>query len=861
LEPYVYGGAVSFWRSRQRLLLFAGFLILILLLWRPGADRLRSRLEHVLGSALGHKVEIGNVSLQILPQPGFHLSNFSVHDDPQFSAEPILHADEVSATLHPSSLWRWRIEIATLSFKDASLNLVRRSDGRWNIEPLLERAAHIPAAPTGNTRSESRPRVPYIEVTNGRVNLKLGSEKTPYALMEADLALWLASNDEWGMRLKGQPVRTDMRLSDTGTLRASGTWRRADDLRKTTIRLNASYEGAQLGQLTKLIDGADKGLRGTVTVSANITGSAEDLRIQSGASVDNFRRYDIVAGRSLRLAADCAARYTSISSQFSEIVCTSPAENGSLQLLGNIALTSPPTYALNVNAAKFPTQQLTDVIRQLKKGLPEDFSTTGLINAELSFRKNAAGSAAWSGSGEINSFTIRSSTLQTRDDEDTLTLRRVPFRAISIARDSKTLKTRNGVAHTPGLLPTDFLPSGNIVEVGPFPVDLTSEEQGNFHAWFSGTGYGVSFSGEGPVQRLLQIGRTAGTTVIHPAIEGDAKFDWQARGDWSGFAAPQTSEIIQLRNGRAEFAGLNAPIEITATDIILTPGTIRLDKLSATAGGIHWTGSIVRPRVCAQPVDCLVTIDLHADEISTSKLNLLLNPNVHKQPWYRVLTGGGQQSDSVLGKLSVQGILRADRLVTGDLRTEAISTELKLQDGHLHLANLRGSVLGGRHSGDWQADFTKTTPEYKVSGKFENISLPQLSKLMHSNWVTGTAKASYEVNLSGWGSLELLSSSRGTLAFEAFDGTLVHFGPATSALRFQHLQGKLAEGKTLVVLSQGKLRNAQGIYSISGVTSFGYRVDFKFLRNDNHGFSVTGALDQPRVETITAKSPPPKDNE
>ena len=76
---------MSFWHSRRAFWGFAALLVLVFVLWRPGADRFRSRLEQSLSSSLGHKVEIGNVSLQILPRPGFNLSQFSVRDDPQFS--------------------------------------------------------------------------------------------------------------------------------------------------------------------------------------------------------------------------------------------------------------------------------------------------------------------------------------------------------------------------------------------------------------------------------------------------------------------------------------------------------------------------------------------------------------------------------------------------------------------------------------------------------------------------------------------------------------------------------------------------------------------------------------------------------
>ena len=841
---------MSFWRSRRTLWACAAALVLIFLLWRPGADRFRSRLEQSLGSALGHKVEIGSVSLRILPRPGFNLSQFSVRDDPQFSPEPILRADEVSATLHPSSLWRWRIEIATLSFKDASLNLVRRSDGRWNLEPLLERAAHAPAAPTGNSSAEMHRRFPYIEVSNGRVNLKLGAEKTAYALTNAELALWLESNDEWDLRLRGQPVRTDMRLSDTGTLRANATWHGAEDLRKTSLRLTATYEGAQLGQLTKLVYGADRGWRGTVTASANLTGSAEDLQIQSEVSADSFRRYDIVAGPALRLSATCSGRYNSWPRQLSGILCSTPAQDGSLLLRGKIALERPPAYDLNLNAAKFPAERLAEVFREVKNGLPGDFSATGTVDADISFLADGAGGVTWSGSGKTDHLVLRTSALQAKNGDATLALGTVPFRAISAPSKLSRGRVRGKLIDP--LHDTNFPAPGNALEVGPISVDLAEEQRASFHAWFSPASYRATFAGEAPIQRLLQIGRAAGVTAIHPALEGDAAFDWQARGAWGGFSPPQTTGTIHLRNVRAEFPGLNAPVEIASSDVRLTPDTFKLEKLSATAGGVHWTGSMARPRICPGPATCATLVDLHADEILIDKLNLLLNPNIHKQPWYRILTGSTQQTGSALRSLHVQGTLQVDRLVAGDLNAESVATKVTLEDGRLHLAELRASVLGGRHTGDWQADFTKETPSYTFTGALENVSLLQLSKLMHSNWITGTTRGTYELNFAGWSAVDLESSARGTFTVDAQDGAFPRFGLSASPLKFQHVRGTLTTGKALVVITQGKLENAQGIYDMSGVASFGHKLDLKFQRRGGHGFVVTGALEEPHVASITA---------
>jgi len=176
--------------------------------------------------ALQRQVEIGSVRLRLLPQPGFELENFVVHDDPTFSAEPVLRAQEVTAFLRLNSLLRGRLEISRLSLTEPSLNLTRNDDGHWNIEHLLgtHRQDRSGAHRQGSVRVA--PGVPYIEAERGRINFKFGAEKKPFALTEANYAFWQDSENAWGMRLRAQPLRTDFNLSDLGQIRVSGTWLR-----------------------------------------------------------------------------------------------------------------------------------------------------------------------------------------------------------------------------------------------------------------------------------------------------------------------------------------------------------------------------------------------------------------------------------------------------------------------------------------------------------------------------------------------------------------------------------------------------------------------------------------------------------
>src|SRR5450756_797632 len=207
----------KFLRSRRGVAAVVA-LLLILFLFRPGVYRLRNRIATSIGSALGRRVALDNVRFHLLPRPGFDLEGLVIYDDPAFSAEPMIRAQEVSAALRFRSLLRGRLEIATLSATEPSINLVRSNEGRWNLASLLERNAQIPAAPTEKPASEHRPAFPYLEASNARINFKLGQTKKSYALMDADVALWQAAENSWSARIKAEPVRTDFHLTDTGLL-------------------------------------------------------------------------------------------------------------------------------------------------------------------------------------------------------------------------------------------------------------------------------------------------------------------------------------------------------------------------------------------------------------------------------------------------------------------------------------------------------------------------------------------------------------------------------------------------------------------------------------------------------------------
>ncbi len=839
---------MKFFRSSRGRVLAGIVLVLALFLVRPGAQRLRTRIARSISLALGRPVDVGSVTLRLLPQPGFDLENFVVHEDPEFGAEPVLQSSEVVATVRVSSLLRGRLEISRLSLTEPSINLVRNGEGRWNLEKLVERASSTPVAPTSKTRREARPGFPYIEADHGRINFKFGQEKKPYSLTEANFALWQDSENTWGMRLRAQPMRTDFNLSDTGLLTMAGSWQRSANLHETPVQFTLQWEGAQLGQATKLTLGQDKGWRGGVKLSAQLTGTPKSLTVETEGLIDDFRRYDISSDPALRLAARCSGHYSSTDHVLSGLACSAPVGEGSITLNGSIApMPGSRAYDLTMLVENLPLQPVVEFARRVKKNVPTDIVAAGKMDASVTLRRSATSTGAgpvWLGTGEVLALNLRSLLTNTR-----LALDRIPFTISSSSNDDRGTKPGAERGHGP-VIPARMDPR---MDVGSFNLALGRTSSATVRGQFSRSGYNFLVQGDADIQRLLEVARTIGLPAPQPAASGEARISLRVGGAWAGFAGAAVTGTAQLHSVRARIRGLNEPVEISSASIELTPTTTEVRTLTASVAGNTWRGSLSVPRQCEKPQACPIRVDLHTDEFVTDELSGLVNELPGKEPWYRFLSSPAQPKP-YLASVHAVGNLTANRVVIHNLVANRVSAEFELEQGRLQLSNLRGDLLGGRHTGEWQVDFTVNPPTYQGNGTLEKVALGQIAEAMHDAWITGTANVEYRADTAGWTKAELLSHADAAFQLEARDGSLPHLTLAgeSGPLRVNRFVGRLLLRAGKFEIDQGKLQTPGGIYQLSGTASLGRVLDFKLARDGARGFNITGTVDQPRVAVSTA---------
>jgi hypothetical protein len=847
-------------------------------------NRYRGDVANAIGRALGRNVTVGSVSLRILPQPAFALSNLVVSDDPSFSAEPVILAQDVTASLRLSSLWRGRLEIAKLSLSYPSLNLVRRPDGRWNLESLLERTTHSGAAPTG-TKPESRSRFPYIEAEGGRINLKLGQEKKAYALSGADFALWLASERQWRVRLAAQPVRTDDNLSDTGTVRLSGSFGAAGNLIDTPLALQLTLEGAQLGQFTRLIYGFDGGWRGAVDGTVILRGTPAKLDIAASAAVDDFHRFDIYGGETIRLGVQCTAAMSATAQEIRDIACNSNLGGGAIAARGWAQWArSNPGYGLTISAQSLEAEQLLRLARRMEKDLPDELDVSGKVNALLDLDRDEQQKPVWHGEGTTTDLVLRSKVLP-----DPLKMGEVKFDLVGPGTDKPLPVSRlNRPTHPEPML-----------SVAAFPLQLGGAKAASSEAWLSRAGYRIRLEGDVDSGQILHLARALALPAPAADIRGTAQVDFELADTWTGREGPSLVGSARLRNIKALVDGVASPLTIRSGRLVVSPTSIMIRN--ATFGfpelALQASGWVRKPRRCrllepsstreAEPreadrnASCLLEFRLAADRVTTSDLARLLTAPKQRRPWYRLISSRSATA-SPLMRMRATGTLTVDALKVNTVAARHLRGDVEWSRGILQLSDLRADLWEGEQVGALRADFRGTVPAYEWSGELQQVALEDLSRIdgedsaPAGNWAQGRANLTGSVKASGSNASELRASAFGVFRVNWRKGVLhgLALDGEGGPLRLRNLSGSLEFHAGELKIAEMLLQTPDASYEVSGTATLAEGLKVRLTRIGEHhepvdgkadarpvspeaDYWITGHLEDPTIQEVSAETAGP----
>lgn len=873
-------------RKRLYLILLAIAAVLALLVVPPmiSIGRYKSRITQVISQSFGRPVRLASVELRLLPWPGFVLTDLSVAEDPAYGAEPVLHANTVTANIRLLPLWRGRLEISSVSVDEASLNVVRATPGHWNLDPIFRTAA-AKAGPMANGQGH---RLPYLEATDSRINFKNGAEKLPFSLIDTDLSLWQENPGEWRLRLRGQPARTDVALdlADTGIVRLEASLHGAPELRQMPLHVDIDWRQAQLGQLSRLLVGYDPGWRGDLTGELRLDGTPDAANVTTRLRATGVHRAEFAPASPLDFDANCGFVYHYSRRALDHLVCNSPLGDGRLHLTGDMPGAAAAPH-LTVELDHISAGAGLDVLRTLRSGINPDLEAEGTISGKLVYageqateeqgnqgtkgtgglrrgRTNPAARGPLTGSLTVEGFALSGGSLSEPW--------RVPKMVLEPAVVGGAPGRHGGWNGPEALAGTMEVPAGG---AAPLAVNVK----------LALYGYEAAIHGQASIARARQLARmtgSGGASLLDDLAGEPLTASLIAEGPWMAAEAvpppvlpqPVPQPVLPLhgpvRAASTATAGVHRPEgpEPTAFDRGMKPaddsisgslmfrnanwhadylenhvqiaeallhvgdGALRWDPVVFSYGPVKGTGSVTWPADCADaqaPVPCAVHFQAQFGALDASTVEAAFLGARQKSTLLSALIDRLHPASAPLWPV-MEGTVTADFFAMGPMTLDKASATVKIEDDHADVSDLKGNVLGGQvqASGSlrWASDH-QTGPAYTVEARFDQVSAAALGPLLAVRWTGGPIEADGKMALSGFTAKDLAASAHGTLHFDWRHGGVAGAKPDVLA-HFSEWRGDAAIADGGATLGENQLVTGGRRLAIEGAVTFGKPLKVQF---------------------------------
>ncbi len=801
-------------RKRKRLWLALAALaaILAVLIVPPlvSVSHYKSRITRLISASLGRPVRLSSVEVRLLPRPGFVLTDLTVEEDPAYGAEPVLHANTVKASIRLLSLWRGRLEIDSISADEASLNLVRTESSGWNLDPLL-RTATTQAQSASSAAASGKPfKLPYLDATNSRINIKNGVEKLPFSLLNTDLTFWQESPGLWRIRLRGQPVRTDLSLeqADTGIVRLDANLRQAPKLSQMLVHLDLQWRQAQLGQLTRLLLGADAGWRGDLSGELHLDNSNDAARIKARLSAFGVHRAEFAPVAPMDFDANCALVAHFSTRAIDNLLCDSPLGDGHVRLTGNLPGRMPnqpvlPRFTIELD--RVPVAAGLDALRTFRSGLAPGLEAAGSASGKIAYAPTSSSGAAPARSGRrrvrpaqqeplTGAFTIQGLTLSGNGLSQ-------PIRIPKLLLEPAPAPANQPPGASQALVATVAIPVGAAA-----PLTVSTR--------LALSGYQIAVRGQVSLRRageLAHVAAIANASSLDALSGGPVAVDLAAGGPWlairpaiqpairpsvqpsiPALAQPPSSAgsppatppdtltgTVTLRNANWKADYLVSPVEISQATLHLAAGELRWDPVVFSYGPVKGTASITLPAACDAPQPCSPAFQLQFGALDAAVL----------QTAFLGARKPGTLLSTLLERLSpaaapawprLQGTVKTESLRLGSVTLDQPAATISTLANEAQITVFDAGLLGGRIHGTGKvhtAESAKDKPSYAFEGQFENLSPPAIGKLLALRCSGGLFNGNGKIELSGFTGDDLAASAKGALHFEWRHGAIA----ATSA--------------------------------------------------------------------------------
>ncbi|HEY6465782.1 MAG TPA: AsmA family protein [Candidatus Acidoferrales bacterium] len=141
------------------------------------ANSFKPTLESDLTQTLGRNVQIGNISLKLW-SGSIAVDNVAIADDPAFSSQPFLTAQQLKAGVALMPLiFSKELRVLSLTIANPQVSLIRSKDGTWNFSSLGGKTAKTQTT-SANSSTPPGVSVQKLALTDGKMTITESGGKT-----------------------------------------------------------------------------------------------------------------------------------------------------------------------------------------------------------------------------------------------------------------------------------------------------------------------------------------------------------------------------------------------------------------------------------------------------------------------------------------------------------------------------------------------------------------------------------------------------------------------------------------------------------------------------------------------------------
>ncbi|HUL16390.1 MAG TPA: AsmA family protein [Terriglobales bacterium] len=378
-----------------RYILIAVAVIIVLLLVLPffiPVNKFRPTIEAQASSAVGRKVEIGNLSLSLI-RGALTAENLSIADDPKFSSSPFLTAKSLSVGVEILPLiFSKTLNVTGITIDSPQVTLLRDSSGRWNYSTFgasssssKSDASAKPATSSSSSSSSSTPMalsIGKLELNNGKITVGATNSQKRSTYDDVQVTAKNVSMDS------KFPLSISADLPSGGKLTLDGTVGPLDKSDTSLTPLDAKIHVGSLNLASTGFLDPSLGLGGLVDMDATVASQNGEASTQGNLKLSKAL---LVAGgspASVPATVDFSTKY--------DLRKNSGVINPSTVKIGSAAAHLNGTYAtrgdatvvdVKLNGDNMPAKDLEGFLPAIGVNLPKGASlTTGTLNTNLNIK-------------------------------------------------------------------------------------------------------------------------------------------------------------------------------------------------------------------------------------------------------------------------------------------------------------------------------------------------------------------------------------------------------------------------------------------------------------------------------------------